>query len=396
MPGIFDNKIFNAEVFGKYVDRLPNLKQNQLIKSGALRPRQDIVQLMMDQTGGNLVSVPFKGLISGQAAQNYDGETDIDSNSTKTFLQKRVVTGRANGWTELDFAADIAGGEDFMANIADQINDYWSEIDQKTLISTLKGVFAMATGEKNIEFVAKHTVDVTTDSANSGLIGATTINSAMQKALGDNKSKFSLVCMPSVIATNLENLKLLNYLKYTDANGLQQDLTLGTIHGRLVLIDDDMPSKEVYIESASGVTGALHIVANSATPTASEIKLEDVTPTLSSYTAAIGDYVIKTVAYTTFILGQGAIEMTNAGAKVPYESFRDPKTSGGQDTLYSRQRKCFAPNGISFTASSMASLSPSDAELEAGANWELVNSQGTTKEYINHRSIPIAQLISLG
>jgi hypothetical protein len=396
MPGIFDNKIFNAEVFGKYVDRLPNLKQNQLVKSGALRPRQDIAQLMMDQTGGNLVSVPFKGLISGQAAQNYDGETDIDSNSTRTFLHKRVVTGRANSWTETDFAADIAGGEDFMANIAEQIADYWSEIDQKTLISTLKGVFSMSTGVANQEFVSKHTVDVTTDSTNSGKIAATTVNSAMQKALGDNKSKFSLVCMHSVVATNLENLKLLEYMKYTDANGITKDLTLGTLHGRVVLIDDDMPSKEVYIKSSSGVSGALKIVANTATPAAGEIKLSSVTPVLNSYAPQEGDYVIKTTCYTSYILGQGAIEFTNAGAKVPYEAYRDPKTNGGQDTLYSRQRKCFAPNGISFTAASMASLSPTDAELETGSNWELVNSQGTEKEYINHRSIPIAQLISLG
>lgn len=395
MPGIFDNKIFNAEVFGQYVDRLPNLKQNQLIKSGALRPRQDIKQLMVDQTGGNLVSIPFKGLISGQAAQNYDGKTNINSNSTKTFLHKRVVTGRANSWTETDFAADIAGGNDFMANIADQIAEYWQEIDQKTLISTLKGVFNMSTGDKNKEFVSQHTVDVTGDLTNAGKIAATTVNTAMQKALGDNKSKFSLVCMHSVVSTNLENLKLLDYLKYTDATGLQRDLGLGTLHGRLVLIDDDMPSQQVYVKCASSDIGALTIVASGATN--GQINLADVTPTLSGYTAKAGDTVKLATVYTSYILGQGAIEFTNAGAKVPYEAYRDPKTNGGQDTLYSRQRKCFAPAGISFTANSMASLSPTDAELENGSNWELVNSQGATdKEYINHRSIPIAQLISLG
>ena len=395
MAGIFDNKIFNAEVFGQYVDRLPNLKQNQLIKSGALKPRQDIAKLMMDQTGGNLVSTPFKGLISGQAAQNYDGKTDITSNSTKTFLHKRVVTGRANSWTETDFAADIAGGEDFMANIADQIADYWQEIDQATLINTFKGIFSM-TGDDNSKFVNNHTVDVTIDSASDGKIGATTVNTAMQKALGDNKSKFSLVCMHSVVATNLENLKLLEYMKYTDANGLQRDLGLGTLHGRLVLIDDDMPSKEIYVKSASSVAGSLKVVANTATPAAGEIKLSAVTPVLSSYAPAEGDYVLKTTCYTSYILGQGAVEFTNAGAKVPYEAFRDPKTNGGEDTLYSRQRKCFAPYGISFTAASMASLSPTDAELANGSNWELVNSTGTAKEYIDHKSIPIAQLISLG
>jgi len=101
--------------------------------------------------------------------------------------------------------------------------------------------------------------------------------------------------------------------------------------------------------------------------------------------------------YITYVFGDGAIEYTNCGAKVPYEMSRDPKTNGGQDTLYSRQRKCFAPYGISFTKASMAKLSPTNAELELGVNWELVNSneQGT-KDYISLKAIPIARIISLG
>ena len=44
----------------------------------------------------------------------------------------------------------------------------------------------------------------------------------------------------------------------------------------------------------------------------------------------------------------------------------------------------------------MTSLSPTDAELEKGQNWELVNSTGDTKQYIAHKAIPIARIISLG
>ena len=35
----FDNKIFNPNVFGKYVDRIPNLKRNELLKCGVLEQR---------------------------------------------------------------------------------------------------------------------------------------------------------------------------------------------------------------------------------------------------------------------------------------------------------------------------------------------------------------------
>jgi hypothetical protein len=161
--------------------------------------------------------------------------------------------------------------------------------------------------------------------------------------------------MHSAVATHLENLKVLVYLKYNDANGIERDLNIATLNGRTVIIDDDMP----VITEGSG-------------------------------TSAVKKYV-------TYVFGRGAIEYTNCGAKVPYEMDRDPKTNGGQDTLYSRQRKCFAPYGISFTKASMSSLSPTDAELEMGANWELVNSneQGT-KTYISLKAIPIARIISLG
>ena len=79
--------------------------------------------------------------------------------------------------------------------------------------------------------------------------------------------------------------------------------------------------------------------------------------------------------------------------------YRDPATNGGQDTLYIRQRKVFAPFGISYEKTSQSTLSPTNAELETGANWELVHSGETTvanRTYINHKSIPIVRIISRG
>lgn len=346
MSGLFNETIFNGEVFGKYVERVPNLKRNELLKSKALRRRDDLKQAMADQTGGNVVTTPLKGLIGG-APLNYDGKTDITATSTKTFQHTRVVVGRAKAWVEDDFSYDITGGYDPMENIAEQVAGYWDDVDQSTLVSILTGIFAM-TGAKNLEFVNDHTTDITAEG--DGKVKETTINTAMQKACGQNKGKFSLAVMHSVVATNLENLKLVAYMKYTDKDGLERELGLATVHGRLVLIDDSMP-----------------------------VEVEE-----------------STTKYTTFLLGDGALEYTDCGAKVPYEVDRDAKTNGGQDTLYSRQRKCFAPYGISFTNKSMASLSPTDAELQAGTNWSLVSSQGTTKEYLDHKSIPIARVISLG
>ena len=316
--------------------------------------------------------------------------------------------------------------------------------------------------------------DVSALTNSEGVVGnmdGTTLNTGMQRACGDHKGKFSLAIMHSKVATNLENLKLLVYLKYNDANGLQRDLSIGTLNGRLVMVDDSMPTVgsvttqgvwnfEVTTPAVAGdkitIFGKTYtFVANSATPEADEIKVgasgtaaqqaTNIVAKLNAittgpetqYTIAVasstkvqftqkttaygadaptasatqvgtsGAIVISDVAnttpkvevtkYITYVFGDGAIEYTNCGAKVPYEMDRDPAVNGGQDTLYSRQRKCFAPYGISFTKYSMASLSPTDAELEMGANWELVNSnEQDTKTYISLKAIPIARIISLG
>ena len=80
----FDSKVFNGEVFQKYVDRIPNTKLNELIKSRAITTRQDLANAMSDQVGGNYVTTPLKGLISGSVPVNYDGETNITASNTKT------------------------------------------------------------------------------------------------------------------------------------------------------------------------------------------------------------------------------------------------------------------------------------------------------------------------
>lgn len=354
MPGIFDSKNFNAEVFGAFVDKTPNLNRNELIKSRAIKSRPDIANTFKDQTGGNYAVIPIIGRIGG-TPQNYNGSTDIEAKKLKTYTQGRIVVGRADSWVENDFSYDITGGVDFLAQVAQQIGEYWDTVDQNTILSTLKGVFSM-TGAENLKFVNGHTLDISANADDTGKFGAATLNNAMQKALGDNKAKFTLAIMHSVIATNLENLKLLEYMKYTDKDGIERSLALATLNGRAVLIDDAMPVEEVA-ESASGKG--------------------------DGYTA-----------YTTYVLGDGAIEYTDCGAKVPYETDRDPKTNGGQDTLYGRQRKIFSPYGISWTDSSI--ISPTDAQLETGSKWSLANSNESTKEYFPHKAIPIARIISRG
>lgn len=348
---LFDAKNFNGEVFGAYVDRAPNLNRNELLKSGAIVEKTQYAAMLPDQTGGNYITVPIKARIGGKAS-NYDGSTDIGTSSRKTYTHGRVVVGRSNGWTEKDFSSDITG-EDFLP-ATEEIAEYWDDVDQATLLATLKGIFSM-TGAKNLEFVEGHTYDISADETEN-VFDETTLNNGIQQALGDNKAKFKLAIMHSQVATNLENLKLVSYLKYTDKDGVERDLTLGSINGRLVLVDDNMPTESVA--------------------------------------AAEGKPAY--VKYTTYVLGEGAIEYTDCGVKKPYSMSENDQKNGGETTLWSRQRKIYAPYGISHKQPSY--ISPTDEQLATGSNWEIANSNesGSAKDYFPHKAIPIARIITRG
>lgn len=385
----FDSKSFNPEAFGYKLGTIPNLKTNELKKSAALAPNPDIRRIFADDNGTGYARIAVRGLADGDAV-NYDGSTDITATTTKTFEQGVVVVGRAKGWVERDFAYDITGGIDFMDNVAKQVAEYWDGIDQNTLLAILDGIFSM-TGTKNVEFVTKHTTEV------DGEMLATTLNTASNKACGANKKKISVVIMHSDVATNLENLNIVQYLKYTDPKGITRNLELGNWGSKLAIIDDGMPAKDGYFDATSSTPGALKIVASS--PEDGEIALASVTPYFGSKTLAADDYVVPGVQYTTYALGEGAFSHEKLGVKVPDELTRDAKTNGGQETLYSRRRNCFAPFGISYEKASQSTASPTDTELKNGANWSLVHSGesvAANRTYINHKAIPILRILSRG
>ena len=352
----FDSKSFNPKAFGSYADTLPQPNKNELIKSRVIKSNPKIKELLSAQTGSFYGTIPFFGRIGG-GALNYDGKTNITATNLDTFEQSVIAIGRAKAWTEKDFSVDITAGVDFMSEVAKQVAAYWDDIDTGILMSILKGIFAM-TGEEEEVFVNAHTFDISATAGTAGAMGATTLNTAMQKACGDKRAKFTLVFMHSAVATNLENLQLLEFLKYTDAQGVQRPLPMATWNGRLVIVDDGMPCKE-----------------------ATEADGND------TYTK-----------YTTYVFGEGAFDFADLGTKVPYEMSRDPKTNGGEDTLYSRKRICLAPYGISFIKKSVASFSPTNAELEDGGNWALVDNGQTSEERVvmNHKDIAIARIISRG
>lgn len=344
----FNSKIFNPEAFGSYVETLPHPNKDAMIKSGVIVGDSKIKTLFGTQTGTFFAKIPMTGRIGGEAV-NYDGQTDIPATGLETFSQGIIAFGRAKAWTEKDFSWDITAGKDFMDEVAKQVATYWDHDDCVRFMKLVDAIFSMTGGTKDTEFTTGHTYDISAD-VDSALTPVS-LNTAIQKACGDKRDQFSLVFMHSTVATNLENQNCLKFLTQTDSNGMTRDLSMATWNGRLVIVDDAMP------------------------------------------------YDTEAGTYTTYVFGNGCFKMEELGAKVPYEMSRDPKTNGGEDTLYTRRRMCIVPYGISFIGDDkLASNSPTDAELCNPAYWTLVNNgkTGDDLKVVDHKTIPMCKIVSKG
>ncbi len=357
----FDSKIFNGLTFGQYVETVPNTKKNALAKSKAIGTNLNAKKSLQDQTGSLYARVPHFGRITGKTSQNNDGNTDIETSKLETYDQGFITVSRMDAWRERDFSTAITAGVPFMDTVAFQLNVYKMEVKQDIILAILEGIYSMKTdgdsvsAKANAEFIEKHTYDATSDD-DDGTVKSTTLNRAIQKAGGDNKNIFKLAIMHSEVATNLENLKLLKYMTQTDAMGIEQELTLATWNGRIVLIDDNMPMYDG--NPVDGEDGG------------------------STY-------------YTTYVLGENAIilDVLPVEKNKNYEMHRDPLLNGGEDVLIVRDRFVVGANGISFEKPSSLTASAENEDLKNGENWCVINNGDTA---IDHKAIPITRIISKG
>jgi hypothetical protein len=90
----FDSKSFNPQAFGAYVERLPQLKKNELIKSRALKGNSEIKNAFGSQTGTAYAVLPMYGLLEGDPL-NYDGTTDVSTINKIQFHISNIAENRS-------------------------------------------------------------------------------------------------------------------------------------------------------------------------------------------------------------------------------------------------------------------------------------------------------------
>lgn len=335
MAGMYLNFPFDKELFVRAWSEAPDPVKLAMLDSGVLVEDSLIAEQLKND--GNLYTIPFYNVLGGSEV-NYNGDTDIPSTETSGDSQTGVAYGRAVGHTARNFVAELSGSDPF-GHIVNSISGFWAKKRQARIIGILNGVFDI-TGDADW---AKHTVNISKGSGTAVKIGENTINDVMTETLGDNKKLYSLAIMHSTVAKTLENLQLLEYWKYTDANGIQRPMGIASANGLTVIVDDGVP---------------------------------------------VDTSVNNFPKYTTYLLGKGVLRTAPGRLDIPVEIHRDPMKNGGQDTLITRIRETIHPNGFSFKVpSSDWKESPTDAQLFDKANWE---------RKFNHKAIPMARLITNG
>lgn len=259
--------------------------------------------------GGKLINMPFWNDLTG------DDEVLSD---TDALTPQKITAGqdvaalfmRGKAWSTNDLAKALSG-DDPMAAIGDLVAAYWARMRQKLLFSMLKGVFASTT------MAAEHVHDVTSVTGGDTLTGNSFIDALT--LLGDAAGKITAVGMHSKAYASLQKNNLIDFVPTSDGK-----IMIPTYLERKVVVDDGCP-----VNTSTGV-------------------------------------------YTTYLFGEGAIGLGNGAAPVPTETDRD--SLAGDDILINRQHFVLHPRGVAFQndSASVAGSSPTNAEVEAAANWARV------------------------
>lgn len=340
--GTFGGFVFEPEAFADYMAEQPTWS-NAIIASGILQEDATIMNLIGSE--GNVATLPFyKAMdIADYEPYNNDGLTDNTPKEIAGGKQTCMLIQRMMAWKAQDFTKELTGAKP-MQHIANSISNYYQQAWERELMNITNTVMSL-------DAMANHVWDISAEKPSSGStavtdenrIDETTMIFAQQKALGDAANGFGLAIMHSFILARYKALGLVEYMKYNNANGLQQEVNLPTVNGLVVVPSD-------------------------------------------RYTTITEDG--EPVKYVTTIVGRGAIlTARKTNYNEPYYADYDPETKAGIEKLYTKEGRVLHPNGFTLDVTKIANESPTRAELGTASNWSLA---------FNEKNVRIGQIISNG
>ena len=426
MPGTLTlgNEVlpFDEDVFADRFQNIPDLVTNAMISSGAMVEDAEIAALAGVQ--GNQFTIPFYGNLADDEDDNYDGQTDITLSTISGASQSGTVYGRAHAWKTWDFAADFTAA-DPMGAIAARMAKYGQTRTQHRLIGVTEAVLGSA--------LSSHVLTET-----SG-ITPTILSDAAQQIWGEHKGMASMAIMHSDISQQFEDLQRVEYLQFTDPNGITRALNVFEVNGLRVIIDDSVPTQlsgatgaGVYTMTFSGtfapgekvtVNGVTVILdaTTAASPTAVATAVVSALNSPAAYTLNRSNGVITfteksghygtgapranvvsasggrvavatttapegaTKLYSTYLFGAGAIRHSNVPVRNPFFVGRNELEDGGYDFIGFRKREAMHPNGFNYSIPAGVK-SVSDAQLFDASKYSLA--------YPDDRLIPFGKILT--
>ncbi|MCW5552168.1 MAG: coat protein [Verrucomicrobiae bacterium] len=307
--------------FEKYaIERTAQL--SAFVQSGIIEHAPEFDDLASG--GGREVKMPFwKDLTA--ARQILSDSAPLVVNKITSDQDIARIHNDAQAWSA-NHLAKVVSGDDPMQAIVDLVGDYWARMDQTLVISALKGIFASATMAGNkLGIAAEATGGV---SATTQLNGATFVDATVK--LGDRGDRLTAIALHSATEAALRKLDLIDFIP--DSEGKAQ---IKTFQGRRVIVDDTMPVR-------AGTTSGL--------------------------------------VYTSYLFGPGAfakggapLDSTPLQGGIGTEGVEIARQALDSDTmLINRRRYILHPRGVKFTSAAVVGDSPTNAELENGANWSRV------------------------
>src|SRR5215471_11682927 len=276
------------------------------------------------QGGGREVKMPFWKDLTATRQLLSDSAT-LAVNKITSDQDIARIHNDAQVWS-VNHLAKVVSGDDPMQAIVDLVGGYWARTDEGLIVSCLKGMFGAASMAGNL--LGIHSESVAGASAATKLNGATFVDACAK--LGDAASLLTTVAMHSATEAALRKLDLIDFLP--DSEGKP---TLVTFQGRRVVVDDSLPTR------AGTTDGTVY----------------------TSYLFGEGAFA-KGVAPLDGTALQGGFGTEGVEvARFPLES---------DTVLINRRRYILHPRGVKFTSASVAGDTPTNAELEMGANWTRV------------------------
>lgn len=284
-----------------------SIRKSVFWQSGVIVPDADLSAKLNADVGSVFKFDYFNDLADNEARISDDSDTVAGVDGIGTGTDQAVGNYRNRSWGAKNITANLSATGDPLPVIAGRVGAYWGRQYDFTVLSVVKGL------------IASNVADDASDMVNDQTDVAVTVNMILdtKQTAGDASDMFTTMICHSAIKNKFENDGVTNKIYSDSGEYLYTELA-----GLRMVINDNVDS-----------------------PSAGN--------------------------YTSYIVGAGMFGWGDGAPKRPdeVEYIAGTGNGAGQENLWSRRNFSIHPYGFSFTNTTVAGESPTNAEFEDADNW---------------------------